>query len=32
VAAISTILIGITFVSTLLLERLFGLKRLFAGG
>jgi putative spermidine/putrescine transport system permease protein len=32
VAAISTILIGITFVSTLLLERLFGLKRIFAGG
>jgi len=32
VAAISTILIGITFVSTLLLERLFGLKRLFAEG
>ena len=32
VAAISTLLIGITFVSTLLLERLFGLKRLFAGG
>jgi putative spermidine/putrescine transport system permease protein len=32
VAAISTILIAITFVSTLLLERLFGLKRLFAGG
>lgn len=32
VAAISTILIGITFVSTLLLERMFGLKRLFAGG
>jgi putative spermidine/putrescine transport system permease protein len=32
VAAISTLLIGITFTSTLLLERLFGLKRLFAGG
>jgi putative spermidine/putrescine transport system permease protein len=32
VAAISTLLIGITFVSTLLLERLFGLKRIFAGG
>jgi len=32
VAAISTILIGITFVSTLLLERLFGLKRLFVEG
>lgn len=32
VAAISTILIGVTFVGTLLLERLFGLKRLFEGG
>ena len=32
VAAISTLLIGVTFVSTLLLERLFGLKRIFAGG
>jgi putative spermidine/putrescine transport system permease protein len=32
VAAISTILIAITFAGTLLLERLFGLKRLFAGG
>lgn len=32
VAAISTLLIGITFASALLLERLFGLKRLFAGG
>jgi len=32
VAAISTLLIGITFVSTLLLEQLFGLKRIFAGG
>jgi putative spermidine/putrescine transport system permease protein len=30
VAAISTILIGITFVSIILLERVFGLKRLFA--
>jgi putative spermidine/putrescine transport system permease protein len=31
IAAISTILIAITFAGTLLLERLFGLKRLFAG-
>jgi putative spermidine/putrescine transport system permease protein len=32
VAAISTILIAFTFVGTLFLERLVGLKRLFAGG
>jgi putative spermidine/putrescine transport system permease protein len=31
VAAISSLLIGVTFVITVALERLFGLKRLFAG-